>query len=242
MRGYGKEMMHHKMIRTLNTLNRVVSRELSSGANLGVRNLGVSIGLICSMVAACAGGDTPARTDDLEDRIRAAYTNSVGVGQGGTASGGSAGAVSRAGSTGMGGSRAGSGAGGGSSGSGAGGAATGGSAGSEVVGGGGSGGGEECNGPALLVEACGGGSCHGANSPFTAFAADEDAPLDFVGESGSSTCASNGPLFNPDNPGSSIVIQKVSNDPPVCGQKMPLQSTELSAAEIDCLETWIGTL
>ncbi len=221
--------MHHKTIRTLSTVTR--------GGNIGVRTIGVSIGMICSMVAACAGGDTPARTRELEQQIAVAYGNGVGVGSGGASSGGSAGSGSRAGSTGMGGSRAGSGSGG--SPSTAGSPATGGNGGSPV-GGGGSMGAGDCNGFGILAARCGTSSCHGEGAGLSRFAADEETAASLVGEP-SPTCSAGGDLINPDDPPSSLIIRKMDEDPP-CGEQMPLTGDPIAPADIECVEDWIGTL
>jgi hypothetical protein len=113
--------------------------------------------------------------------------------------------------------------------------------GSEPVGAGGGGGGDEpCNGLAILQASCNGGSCHGAGSGQSGFAEDEEAALSFVGQSGSATCASEGPLFDPANPEDSIVVQKLEDNPP-CGSKMPF-GPPLSAEDVACLVDWIGSL
>jgi hypothetical protein len=55
------------------------------------------------------------------------------------------------------------------------------------------------------------------------------------------TCAGLGALINPANPPASILVQKLADSPP-CGNHMPLAGALLSAAEVDCIEEWIGSL
>jgi hypothetical protein len=201
----------------------------------------LSIGMLCGLMAACAGADTPPRDSDLEDQIRAAYAS----GSRPTGSAGSATAPAGGGSAGA---RATTGAGGappasrGGSGGGAAVAAAGAGMDDPEPATGGSGGGGDCDGFALLAS-CNGGSCHGAGSGLGNFAESEAAAKTFVGKSGTVTCSANGPLFNPDDPASSVVVRKVSANPP-CGGLMPAGSTMpvFSADQIQCLEDWISTL
>lgn len=233
-RGHGKEMMHHKAIQTL---GNVVRGDSGIGA-MSIRTL--SVGVLCGAFAvACAGGDTPARDDDLEAAIAQAYANGQGVaGSGPSPSGGSGGRPPAGGAGGggnQGGSNATSGAGGAPGGSG-GTAAEGGAAGSGSMG--------NCDtddGLQLLLTNCRGSTCHSAGSSFNGFAENEDALLDVVDENGTSTCASAGPLLDPGNPPASIIVQKLKGTA-TCGGQMPLASPPLSAEDIQCIEDWIGTL
>jgi hypothetical protein len=192
--------------------------------------------LVCGAVVACAGGDTPAVNDDLEDAISANFRNggvAVAGGAGGrapTASAGSAGAPV-AGSGGAGGEAP--------------------APGPPVAAGGAAGAppatetpppstGGACNGFAVLNENCSGSSCHSAGGVGD-FAESEDAALAFVGVSGSVTCGGEGPLLNPDSPKQSIIVQKVNGTVP-CGGAMPIGSPPLTDDEISCLEEWIATL
>jgi hypothetical protein len=120
-----------------------------------------------------------------------------------------------------------------------------GSAGGSTVGTGGSSS-AACDGFALLSSKCGGGSCHGATSSagLSNFALDETTAKAFAGQE-SNNCKStdNSPVFNPDNPPSSLVVKKILKTTD-CGGRMPLGATmqALTDDEVDCLEDWIGSL
>lgn len=178
------------------------------------RVCGVAV-LLGALIAACAGSDTPARTSELEQLIEDTYTNrgQVGAGAGAGAGGG-------AGSSAMG---------------------TGGSAGGSMGMGGASGGG--CDGFAILQTNCSGPTCHGAGTGFTPFAAALADVEDFV-DTASDICGSqdNAAIFNPENPAASLVIRKAAGTS-ACGGRMPPGGVGyLSQADIDCLQTWIGSL
>jgi hypothetical protein len=205
---------------------------------------GWSFGVACALSAACAGGDTPP-TDDVEDLLATAYggrqptaqAGSTGMGNGGSSSG-------TGGST----SQGTSGAGGSTSGGGTGGSASGGSAGTGAVSTGGTAGtgsgGGDCDAFAILQASCNGGSCHGDGSSFTNFAANEAEAESFAGQQ-SAFCGTqdNAPIFNPDNPSTSLVIKKITNTS-TCGGRMPAGATTqvITPDEVACLEEWIGTL
>jgi hypothetical protein len=213
---------------------------------LGSRGLraGWSFGVVCVLSAACAGGDTPETDDVLENQLAVAYAGRQPTAQ--------------AGSTGMGAAGTGGAGGGGStpvvpsnggsdSGTGGTASASGGTAGTgEVSSGGTAGTGSTaggCDGFAILQAKCNGGSCHGDGSSFTNFAASETAAEGFAGEQ-SVICGSsdNAPIFNPDNPASSLVLKKIAGTA-TCGGQMPLGNPgSVSAEDVDCLEEWIGTL
>ncbi|HWO10163.1 MAG TPA: hypothetical protein VNN80_11805 [Polyangiaceae bacterium] len=188
--------------------------------------LGVaSFGLI---FCACAGGDTPSTDDEFEQAVAERFRNGSVASAGGTGG--------RSGSGGSGQAAAGRNAGGNGP------ASTGGSGQlpdddeppSSSSG--------ECNGFEVLAANCGSSGCHGADSTFSNFAESEAAALSFVGESGESSCAAEGPLLDPENPAASIIIQKVTASSPPCGTRMPVVGGPLSQADITCLQDWIGTL
>lgn len=193
----------------------------------------LSVATVCGAFAvACAGGDTPARDDELEDAIAVVYADGVGVAGSGPAPVGGSGGRSPTGGAGGGTSQGGSTSGSGGAPGGAGGTEPSGTAGS-------SGGG--CDGFAILQAKCNGGSCHGSGSAASGFAESEAAALTFVGEDPSGpACSGNDPIITPDNPGNSLIIQKLDGSMP-CGLAMPL-GAPLSADEIQCIEDWIGTL
>jgi hypothetical protein len=178
-----------------------------------------SILLACAGFIACAGGETPRTNPELRDQITAVYVNGDGpVGSAGNGAGGSAQAeAGSGGDDGEPGGRGGSGPSRGGAGS------------------------DECDGFAVLEENCGTSGCHGQDSLYSNFAESEAAALSYVGESGESSCADEGPLLDPDNPVASIIIQKVTASSPPCGAPMPVVG-DLSEADIACLQEWIGTL
>jgi hypothetical protein len=183
-----------------------------------------SVGVILGLMAACAGADTPARTDELVAQIEARYAN-----------GGQLGAAAAGGRSGVGGS-----------GSGAGGSGGGTMSGNAGAGGGSSGGG--CDGFAILETNCSGSACHDQqnSSPgaLSNFVLDESTAGAFAGEQ-SDQCANsdNAPVFDPDNPAASLVIKKITNTS-ACGGRMPLgaPTQKLTDEELTCVKNWIGTL
>jgi len=189
-----------------------------------------SLGLI---FCACAGGDTPATDAAFEQAIEDRFGN------GAVASAGGSGGRSGSGRSGSGGGQAAAGrnAGGGGNAP----ASSGGSGQLPDDGPGGTSG-DGCDGFAVLAANCAGSSCHGENSAYSNFAESEAAAVSFVGESGESSCATNGPLLDPENPAASIILQKVTAAVPPCGEPMPIVGGDLSQQEITCLQDWIGSL
>jgi hypothetical protein len=197
----------------------------------------VSLGLVCGGFAACAGTDTPPVDSQLEDDIAAAFTN------GGVAAAGTAGAGSGNGGSGN------------TPAAGSGNTPAAGSGGADdedppVAAGGGTqeppgedpppSTGDACDGFAVLETNCSGGTCHGANG-LGNFAESEEAARAFVGVNGTVSCASSGPLLDPENPRGSVILQKV-NGTSDCGGAMPIGRPALSDTDVDCLEEWIGSL
>jgi hypothetical protein len=195
---------------------------------LGSRGIGVTLGLtlLLGAMTACAGANTPARDDDLEEQIAVRFAGQVASAGG---SGGS-GALTSAGGSGAG--------------QGTGGSTMAGGAGSGSVASGGGGGSSGCDGFGLITENCGGPNCHGAPQAggLTNFALDETTAKALAGQQDPSPlCTDGGILFNPDNAASSLVIQKVRGTAS-CGARMPLSAPPLADADISCIETWIKTL
>jgi hypothetical protein len=204
---------------------------------LGCWSLGVTLGLM----AACAGGDTPARDDELEQQIANKYAGGGPVGSAGGAGGGTAAGGSGGGAA--------SGAGGSSANPGTGGSTMAGEAGSGSVAAGAGGSGSSassCDGFAILNGKCGGGACHGSEQAggLSNFALDEQTAKGFAGET-SANCASsdNAPIFDPDNPAASLVVKKITATA-ACGGRMPLGATtqQLTDEELTCVKDWIKTL
>ena len=213
----------------------------------------MSVGLVCGLFAACAGETIPDVDDELRSGVEAAYSRGEVGGAGGNGPVGSNDDADdddegRA-SAGRGGSATAStggaaGAGdddnsGGAAGSAIAAAGAAGAAGSgSVVGGGGDA--PACDGFPIIQENCGTGSCHGQGSNLGTFAESEEDFLAIVGEEGV-VCAGRGALVDPADPENSVLVLKLTDDPP-CGQPMPAGSTRLDPADIECITSWIGSL
>jgi hypothetical protein len=227
--------MHQKVIRPLGAMRLGAT---SVGA-ISFKTLSVAI-VGGAFAVACAGGDTPARDDELEDAIAVVYADGVGVAGSGPAPVGGSGGRPAAPPIVAGGAGGGASQGGSNAASGAGGA-PGGAGGTDPVGTAGSSG-AGCDGHAILQAKCNGGSCHGSGSSVSGFAESEAAALSFIDKDPSAMgqCSGNDPIIIPDNPGNSLIIQKLDGSMP-CGSPMPF-GPPLSGDEIQCIEDWIGTL
>jgi hypothetical protein len=236
------------------TLERAV--KLNESRKVAVKQIAVSSCLLlCAALAACAGKITPSVSDDLAEEIEAEFN-----GAGGSAATGNAGAAGSA-ATGNAGRAGSSNAAGGAAGAGdddddnggAAGASMNGAAGSSMAGGAGASGDPDeggagasgtdaptCDGFAILAANCGSSGCHGAGSNLGTFAASEDDAREYIGQPGA-VCSSQGALIDTEDPGSSLMVTKLSDDPP-CAQPMPLGGQPLPQADIDCIEDWIGGL
>jgi hypothetical protein len=110
---------------------------------------------------------------------------------------------------------------------------------------GGSGGGESCDGFAVLKASCA-GVCHvtgGSFGTLTAFANDESQIDDIIGETSAMAGDACGPLIDPSSPTNSLIYRKAAATQGSCGQPMPLGDSDgLDQDDLDCLETWIGSL
>jgi hypothetical protein len=203
-------------------------------------------------VMACAGGETPTVSPGLAEDIATGYAGAeepVGeAGRGGSASrgpatddaDGGAAEAGAAGASGAGGGRGGAAGAGSAGGVSAGGAPAGGaSAGGTSAGAGGTE--PACDGFAILATNCGSSGCHGDGSNLENFAASEADARAFVGSPGTLACVGQGDVIDTDDPAASLMITKLSDDPP-CGQRMPVTGGALSESDIDCLEAWIGSL
>ncbi len=219
-----RDMMHHKM-----------NRALSS----------VGVGILCGVIGACAGGDTPARNSALVEFLSDEYGSGTVGAVGGRAGNSGTGGNNSSGS----GGRSGSGGTGGNNSAGDGGSASGdgGDGGSDVGGGGdggsAGGGGGDCDGFAILQDKCGTSSCHGTGAAATDFAASESAAAMWVDEPAATGCASTGtPIYDPGDPSESLVIIKLAPSPP-CGLQMPITGPgTVTPDEIACIEEFIGGL
>lgn len=208
----------------------------------------LSLSGVCA--AACSGSEYPAIDADFADSVAAAYAGASGLGVGGSAGGSAAGAGGSASSPSspdpsLGGSSGSSAvdANGGSAG--LGGSSSSAQAGSSSLPTTGTGGSAPttaaCDGFAVLAANCGTSGCHGEGSNLGTFAASESAARGYIGKGGAVTCAGQGPIIDPSDPASSMLVQKMGDDPP-CGNYMPLAAARLSDAEIACIEDWMAHL
>lgn len=243
------------------TLERAV--KLKASRKLSVKQIsakyrgacGVAVSsclLLCAALAACAGKITPSVSDDLADEIEDNFNGSGGsaaTGNAGTAGSAATGNAGRA-----------NGGGGADTdenpanpvddeddnNGGAAGASMNGAAGSSMAGGAGAsgepdeGGAETCDGFAILQVNCGSSGCHGEGSNLGTFAASEEDAREYIGQPGA-VCSTQGSLIDTDDPASSLIVTKLSDDPP-CAQPMPLGGQPLPQADIDCIEDWISGL
>ena len=99
-----------------------------------------------------------------------------------------------------------------------------------------------CDAAPLLVQRCGVAGCHGAGSAFTAFAANADAPNDFIDvvpDLGGEQC---GLVIDSSDPLESLLLRKIEGrQGAACGGLMPL-GPPLSTAEVDCVRSWLLSL
>jgi hypothetical protein len=201
---------------------------------------------------ACAGKDIPEVDPELRSGLAdsflgapvAAAGASGGNGLGGSSAGGAGGVASGNGGSagsanaagGSAGATGGTPAGNGGSASGAAGA---GMSSAGAAGAGPSDTGTPCDGFAVLEANCSSGGCHGAGSNLGNFAESESIARTFIGQEGA-ICAGEGSIIDTDDPSASVILLKVSDDPP-CGQPMPIGGS-LDEEDVACLEEWIGSL
>lgn len=98
-----------------------------------------------------------------------------------------------------------------------------------------------CDGFSIIAASCGQGGCHGQGSNLGNFAESEDIARTFIGRDARLTCAGSGAIIDPENPSGSVLVLKLSDDPP-CGNYMPPSAQFLSADEVACIEDWMGSL
>lgn len=104
-----------------------------------------------------------------------------------------------------------------------------------------SGGASDCDGFAIVQANCGQGGCHGGSSNLGNFAESEAAARGYIGRNGALTCASAGPIIDPENPSESVLVLKLSDDPP-CGNYMPPSGQFLPEDDVECITNWIANL
>ena len=194
------------------------------------------LGSCLVIAAACAGGDTPPRDEELEKTIRDTFDPGYAMG-----AAGSVGMSGAGGGSGTGGSTAG-GTGGGASGSGGSTVASGGSdtAGSGTSGAGATG--DICDAPTQVLRyGCGLGSgCHGdgALAARGDFGASEDQARALVDVTTQNGC---GKYIDSANPGQSQILLKASGkQAAACGGDMPPNSNGLPQDDLDCLTSWLS--
>jgi hypothetical protein len=190
---------------------------------------GPVIGLILTLIAGCAGSDTPPRDAELEANLVSAYE----AGQGGAAGSANAAAGGAAGSAMNTGGAAGAGA------PGPVGPGPGGAAGAAAVGGGGT----PCDAPGtIFTTTCAGSTCHVNGAPIGDFA-DGAAAAEALVNQPSSNGADCGLLINSSDPEESLILTKTNGtfNRATCGAlEMPLGSGDLTPEELECVESWLN--
>jgi hypothetical protein len=100
----------------------------------------------------------------------------------------------------------------------------------------------DCDGFSILQANCGQSGCHGEGSMLgSTFASSEADARSYIGRSGTLTCGGQGPLIDPENPSESVIVLKMSDDPP-CGNYMPPSGMFLPDDDVECVTNWIGNL
>jgi hypothetical protein len=101
-----------------------------------------------------------------------------------------------------------------------------------------------CDGFALLQTSCAASVCHGGPDTFLSnFAGSLELARSFV-DRPSPLCTNENvttPIFDPDDPAGSLVIQKMRGTS-ICGGRMPLGALTTNEDDVRCIESWIATL
>lgn len=93
----------------------------------------------------------------------------------------------------------------------------------------------------IFAPNCASSGCHGAQAPAAGLdlvspgLASRVAHLDALG------CAGH-PLVVPGDPASSFLVDKIANDMPACGVRMPVGRPALSAEDTECVRRWIASM
>ncbi len=190
------------------------------------------LGSCLVIAAACAGGDTPPRTEELEQSICNTYETDCAVGAAGSTSMGMGGSGTGGSTSGTGGSA-----------SGTGGSASGGASGSGTAGSGTSGSGtvvsgDICDAPTqVFSQKCSFQPCHGDGSANGAFADSESAAKALLDKATKNTQC--GKYIDSSDPDKSALFTKLGS-PPCGGSQMPLGSKPLEQVDIDCVQSWLS--
>src|SRR5258708_3400167 len=93
----------------------------------------------------------------------------------------------------------------------------------------------------VFAPSCGAAGCHGAQVP--ALGLDLVSPNleDRIINAGANGCGDK-VLVVAGDPARSYLLQKLTDVTPPCGDRMPLGSTHMSTAQIDCLTQWVANL
>jgi hypothetical protein len=203
-----------------------------------------SVALLLTLGFACVDADIPNVSNDLRDTLAETFGNAGAPPLGASGNGGSA-STPNAGAGGDGGA-----AGDGNEPAPANPDENGGAAGSGMAGGAGADGegaaggppiASDCDGFGIIQQRCGLSGCHApADAPLGDFGSSEDAARAYIGEEGV-TCAGEGALIDPDDPGASVLVAKIEGTAS-CGGQMPPGGTPLSDEDIACVVEWIGSL
>jgi hypothetical protein len=191
---------------------------------------GPVIGLVLTLIAGCAGSDTPPRDAELEANLISAYE----AGQGGAAGSANAGTAGAAGSA-----NAAVGGAAGAGDPGPSGPGSGGAAGANAVGVGGT----PCDAPGtIFTTTCSGSTCHVNGAPIGDFG-DGAAAAEALVNQPSSQGADCGLLINSSDPEESLILTKTNGtfNRTTCGAlEMPLGSGDLTPDELACVESWLN--
>jgi hypothetical protein len=200
-----------------------------------------SLGACLIVAAACAGGDTPPRDDELEAAIIRKFDPDYASGMAGSASmtGGSGGGGGQGGGVSGGAGGGSSGSGGGSSGGSAGAAGSSGAAGSGSSGSGSTG--PVCDAVTKVFTKCSFQPCHGDGSNNGSFADSEAAARALLDKPTRNTNC--GKFIDSANPEDSAILTKL--DDPACGSpqggaQMPFNADPLSEEDIECVRSWVS--
>jgi polyvinyl alcohol dehydrogenase (cytochrome) len=92
----------------------------------------------------------------------------------------------------------------------------------------------------FVGQGCNGAFCHGANAGELSLTTKDEAYEELVGAAAAGTpCASSGLLrVDPFNPDGSLLLRKVAERPPPCGDPMPIAAA-LPEADIESIRNWI---
>ena len=94
----------------------------------------------------------------------------------------------------------------------------------------------------VFEPSCGDGDCHNSVG-IGNFAVSEEAAAAYLGEDPTFSSGVCGLMIDPDDPERSLILTKVTGDPPYeegdCGNRMPVSRDPLTDDQLDCLRSWL---